>query len=117
MLLALLTCPLENSSVFSHGVKEPRVSIVQGQHELHENLPPRKITFFKDLLYVSGWFDHIYHISLLHKHDWCQRRSAEGTRHPGNIVTDGCGCWESNPGLLEEHLVLSTTKTFFQARK
>lgn len=45
----------------------------------------------------------------------------EDTRFPGSGVTDNCrlqcGCWELNPGPLEEQLVLITTMLSFQSSK
>lgn len=49
---------------------------------------------------------------------WCPRmpEGAIGSYRTG--VIDGCkppdGCWELNPGLLQEHLVLLTTESSFQ---
>ena len=41
------------------------------------------------------------------------RRPEEGVGSPGTGITDGCeppcGCWESNPGPLEEQPVLLPT--------
>lgn len=48
----------------------------------------------------------MYHICVCYT-----QGSKEGTRSPGMGVTDGCelphGCWELNPGPLEEQTVLS----------
>ena len=46
---------------------------------------------------------------------------AIGVRTPGTGVTDSCelscGCWELNPGPLEEQLVLLTAERTLQALK
>ena len=43
---------------------------------------------------------------------WCLQKPERGVGSPGTGVIDGCelshGCWELNPGLLEEQLLLST---------
>lgn len=51
---------------------------------------------------------HVYRYRI---HSRCQRSSELGFRAFGNGVTDGCerlcGCWELNPGLLEDQLAHS----------
>lgn len=48
-----------------------------------------------------------------HTRAWCPQRPGEGFRFPGIGVTDACellcGCWETNPGTLQEQKVLLTT--------
>ena len=45
---------------------------------------------------------------------WFSGHPEEGIESPGTGVIDGCelpyGCWESNPGSLEEQLVLLTAE-------
>ena len=48
----------------------------------------------------------------------CLKRQGKDIGFSRIGVTDNCeqpgGCWESNPGLLEEQLVLLTTESSFQ---
>lgn len=47
--------------------------------------------------------------SMYHMHALCSQRPEEGDRLSGTGVTDGCelprGCWEQNPGHLQEQPV------------
>jgi hypothetical protein len=42
-------------------------------------------------------------MSVCHMHVRCSRRPEEGLSPPWTGVTDGWGCWESNPGPLHKH--------------
>ena len=52
-------------------------------------------------------------LSMYHVCAWCLWWPEEGIGSPGTGVTDSCelpcGCWELNPGPLEEQSVLLTT--------
>jgi hypothetical protein len=53
------------------------------------------------------------HICLHYVCAWCPWRPEEGVRFSESGVTDSsqplCGCWDSNPGSLEDQLVLLIT--------
>lgn len=53
-------------------------------------------------------------------HVWAPHaRSEAGVRCPGNGVMDDCelpcGCWESNPGLLQEQQMFLTAEPLLQS--
>lgn len=39
--------------------------------------------------------------------NWGLRRSQEGVRFAGTGVTNGCGCWEPNPGPMQGQVLLT----------
>lgn len=55
---------------------------------------------------------------VCHLQAWSSLRTEKGVRAPGTGVTHDCeppcGCWDSNPGPLEEQLVLLTTEPSLQ---
>lgn len=57
-------------------------------------------------------------ISIHHECVWCLQRSEESIRFLGTGVMDGseppCGCWEVNPGPLQEQQTFSPTEPSFQ---
>lgn len=73
-------------------------------------LHPTVSSYFKILLYVHGRFACLFvcapHVCL------CPWQPEESMRSPGTGVTGGCepsfGCFELNPGPLEEQVVLVT---------
>jgi hypothetical protein len=73
--------------------------------------------FFVFFLFISGIFFKISYLFYLH---WCFSYICEGVRCPGTGVTDSCelpcGCWELNPGPLEDHLVLLVAKPSLQPK-
>lgn len=54
-------------------------------------------------------------ISVFHLYVYCPHRPEMASDCPGTWVTDGCeqlcGCWESDPGLLEEHPLFLTMES------
>lgn len=72
------------------------------------------IFFFKYLVFYYMYECVAGFMSVYHMRTWCPRRSEEDIRLLGIRIKNGndspCGCWESNPGLLQEQQVLLITK-------
>ena len=71
--------------------------------------------FFYKVLFLLYAYEYLFAFMPVHQ---VPGKSGKDSGSPASGVTDGCelpcGCWESNPGPLEEQPVLLTTEPALQ---
>jgi hypothetical protein len=93
---------------------------IRNSWTIRDNEFPRKQhkDFFKVILFCLSYFYFMYRSALFACMNVPNAWSEEHTGSPGTGVVDNCelpcGCWELNPGVLQEQPVFLTTESSLQ---